>query len=50
MQREQIIKAKNSVSAVEKALEWMQEGDLLLLMVLNNKEEILKKLSELQSQ
>jgi cyanophycin synthetase len=50
MDREQIIKAKNSVAAVEKALEWMKKGDLLLLMVLNNKEEILKKLSELQAQ
>lgn len=49
MEKKNIIKSKNSIQAVEKALEWMQEGDLLLLMVLNNKEEILKKLSELQN-
>lgn len=49
MGRKNILKGKNSIDAVEKALDWMQQGDFLLLMVLDNKEKILTKLNNLQN-
>ena len=46
MQEQQIIHASNTISGTQKALEWAKEGDLLLILGLTNRDEIIKLLTQ----
>jgi UDP-N-acetylmuramyl tripeptide synthase len=47
MQKDRLIFAEDTIQGTKKALEWAQKDDVLLLLALTNRNEIIKMLSEL---